>query len=75
MRHCVAAVTHMVQVLQQYLAVHCRPILCRLKKINGIHVCDVNSPSVWLRVLSAIFLHVHAEKAHIDAVQFLERKQ
>jgi hypothetical protein len=74
-RHRVTQLLHVVHVPQQYLVVDGGPELARFEKMNRVQVGDVDAPGVRRRTLGSVLLDVHPEKAHVDAVYFLESEQ
>ena len=69
---CEAEFLHVVQVPKQDLVVDRRPEVSGLEEVNGVEVCDVDSPGVGRGGVGTVLLNMHAEKAGVNAVDLLE---
>lgn len=52
-----------------------RPVLARLEEVHRIQIGYVDTPRVRRRTFGPVLLHVHAEEAHVYAVDLFKREQ
>lgn len=55
--------------------IYSRSKLSRPKEVNRVQICDVNTSGVRRRAFAPVFLHVHAEKTDVGAVDLFKCEQ
>lgn len=75
MGHGVTQLLNIIQVAKQNLVVYSRSELARSEEMHRVQVGYVHPSGVRRGTLRSILLHVHAEEAHVCAVNLFECEQ